>query len=93
MLSKFYQATVSVAAMSVALAFSAGAAHGQALEVLNPPIIVKAAAKKAGKTKKGSGKSVKFMPGSQETVRERTNRLKRECRGAVDAGACSGYTR
>ncbi|WP_332775084.1 hypothetical protein [Polaromonas sp.] len=35
---------------------------------------------------------VKFMPGSQETTAERVARLKRECKGRVNAGACEGYT-
>ena len=30
--------------------------------------------------------------GSAETPADRTARLKRECRGAVNAGACTGYT-
>ena len=30
--------------------------------------------------------------GSAESPAERTARLKRECRGAVNAGACTGYT-
>ena len=49
----------------------------------------------AVKTKKKSarGGHIKFLPGSAETVRERSARLKRECRGAVNAGACAGYTR
>jgi len=35
----------------------------------------------------------KFMRGSEETTGERNARLKRECKGAVNAGACAGYTR
>lgn len=38
------------------------------------------------------GKSAKFIPGSQETAKERSTRLKRECKGRVNAGACEGYT-
>ncbi len=30
--------------------------------------------------------------GSAESTADRTARLKRECRGAVNAGACTGYT-
>lgn len=30
---------------------------------------------------------------SGESVKERDRRLKRECKGAVNAGACQGYTR
>ena len=49
----------------------------------------------ATKAKKRSarGSQIKFQPGSAETVRERSARLKRECKGAVNAGACAGYTR
>ena len=46
------------------------------------------------KVKKKTGRGqTKFSPGSAETVRERSARLQRECRGAVNAGACAGYTR
>lgn len=47
-------------------------------------------AKKASSVKKQG--STKFLPGSQETRKERTERLKRECKGRVNAGACEGYT-
>ena len=30
--------------------------------------------------------------GSAESTADRTARLQRECRGAVNAGACTGYT-
>lgn len=48
-----------------------------------------AAKKKARKT----GGKITVMPSSAETRKERENRLKRECRGAVNAGVCEGYTR
>ena len=51
-----------------------------------------AATKKEKKTAAQPTKSVKFIPGSQETTRERSVRLKRECKGRVNAGACEGYT-
>ena len=44
-----------------------------------------AAASRVGRTQ--------FLPGSQESPSERAARLTRECRGAVNAGACEGYTR
>ena len=50
-------------------------------------------------TKKKPGQSVKYRPdardsqGSRETEGQRNDRLSRECRGAVNAGACAGYTR
>ena len=46
---------------------------------------------KANKKAQGGGQ-VRFLPGSAETVKERSNRLKRECKGQVNAGACSGHT-
>jgi hypothetical protein len=50
--------------------------------------------KKAKKPKASSpAKSTKFMPGSQETPKDRAARLKRECKGQVNAGACEGHTR
>ncbi|MDB5928526.1 MAG: hypothetical protein JWR60_233 [Polaromonas sp.] len=50
----------------------------------------KPTATRAGK--KAPGGQIKFLPGSAETVKERSARLKRECKGRVNAGACSGYT-
>jgi hypothetical protein len=35
----------------------------------------------------------RFLHGSKETQTMRDSRLTRECRGAVNGGACSGYTR
>ncbi|MDO9361101.1 MAG: hypothetical protein Q7T70_19190 [Polaromonas sp.] len=46
-------------------------------------------AKKASPAKQGS---TKFVPGSQETKKERSTRLQRECKGQVNAGACTGHT-
>jgi hypothetical protein len=40
-----------------------------------------------------AGGKVKFIRGSEESPAQRNARLKRECKGGVDAGACSGYTR
>lgn len=45
------------------------------------------------KKKTGASGQVRFLPGSAETVKERSQRLKRECQGQVNAGACAGYTR
>jgi hypothetical protein len=41
---------------------------------------------------KSKGGPVKFERGSEETTRERSMRLARECKGHVNAGACAGYT-
>lgn len=53
----------------------------------------KPAASAKKKTKTGASGQVRFLPGSAETTGERNSRLKRECRGQVNAGACAGYTR
>ena len=45
------------------------------------------------KKKTASGGQIRFLPGSAETTKERSTRLKRECKGRVNAGACAGYTR
>ncbi|MES2244619.1 MAG: hypothetical protein V4639_17235 [Pseudomonadota bacterium] len=77
--TSFARRTAAVLAASLLLGLAAG-----------PSL---AASKKAKKTVNAPpGKSVKFMPGSQETARERSARLKRECKGRVNAGACEGYT-
>lgn len=47
----------------------------------------------AKKKKAGASGQVRFLPGSAEMPRERSSRLKRECQGQVNAGACAGYTR
>ena len=79
------------AACAVAAIMLAQTARAQALDILNPPLQVQA--KKKTTKQKSAGSKVKFLPGSQETTKERSARLKRECQGAVNAGACSGYTR
>ncbi|CDS53782.1 hypothetical protein [Polaromonas sp. CG9_12] len=47
----------------------------------------------AKKKKTGASGQVRFLPGSAEMPNERNSRLKRECQGQVNAGACAGYTR
>ena len=67
-------------------------AHAQAPDVLNPPTKTDIK-KKAKKPKAQAGAKAKFISGSQETKKERSTRLTRECKGEVNAGACTGYTR
>ena len=67
------------------------AVQAQALDILNPPLQVQA--KKKAAKHKSTGNNAKFSPGSQETTKERSARLQRECKGGVNAGACAGYTR
>lgn len=47
---------------------------------------------KAGKQKKTAAPKLTAPGGSSETPAERSARLKRECKGRPNAGACSGYT-
>ena len=47
---------------------------------------------KKPKAKKTKPPKLTASGGSEETKAERSARLKRECRGQVNAGACSGFT-
>lgn len=49
-------------------------------------------AKKHAAAKSPRVSQIKFLPGSGETEKERSSRLKRECKGRANAGACAGYT-
>lgn len=82
-----------VMACFLAIAVVMGAGPTQAATALDEPVKVKSK-KKPAKTRAARGATATFTPGgSQETVAQRTARLKRECKGAVNAGACQGYTR
>lgn len=72
--------------VAAALISNAGAKMASASEGDSP-----AASKKAG-AKTGQVSRVKFLSGSEESAKERSTRLKRECKGRVNAGACAGYT-
>jgi hypothetical protein len=88
-MNKFSVMTVVV---SVVAAFALPSAAGaQALDILNPPLQVQAK-KRSAKHKNAANKTT-FSSGSQETTKERNARLQRECKGAVNAGVCAGYTR
>lgn len=84
---KFLMRSVLAAFVAAALVASQAQAQTQSAPEGEKP--AKSKPKKAAK----SGSKAKFIPGSGETVAQRTARLKRECKGAVDAGVCSGYTR
>lgn len=70
------------------MAVMAASVQAQTVEPKAPPAKVKAKAKK----KSLRSRLPKFLQGSQETAKERSARLHRECKGRVNAGACSGYT-
>jgi len=78
--------------LAVLLAAALATSHAQA-QTQPTPEGDKPAKSKSKKAAAKAGSKAKFIPGSAETVAQRTARLKRECKGAVDAGACSGYTR
>lgn len=77
--------TGAVILMAIALGLGAHA-HASSQHTAKKPA--------ASKTAKKSGAigQVRFLPGSAETTKERSARLKRECKGRVNAGACAGYT-
>ena len=79
-------------ALIVAASVLMGSAYAQVPAPGDQPTTVKAR-KKAAKNHAPSGARAKFIQGSEETVAQRTARLKRECKGGVNAGACAGYTR
>ena len=77
-----------LAATLTCSAYAASASSGAG----DQPAASKAAKKAAKNSKAGRVSQIKFLPGSEETARERSTRLKRECKGRVNAGACEGYT-
>lgn len=81
-------------AFMVVAALLMGSAHAEAqpAEAGDQPAKTKPKKKAAKTAVTGQGGKVKFMPGSGETAQERSTRLKRECKGRVNAGACEGYT-
>ena len=84
----FQRARVALLGACVMVALS-GAAVAAATDV---PAQRATTAKKK-KVARPKTSKVKFMPGSEESKAERRTRLKIECKGAVNAGVCTGYTR
>ena len=78
-------------ALFAVVALLMGSSHALSAESAGQP--VKAKKKTATDTRKGQVGKVTFLRGSEETTGERSARLKRECKGGVNAGACAGYTR
>jgi hypothetical protein len=89
---KMKKLTVMTIIASVVAGFVlSSAASAQAFDILNPQLQVQA--KKRAAKHKAAGNKTSFSSGSQETTKERNARLKRECQGGVNAGACAGFTR
>jgi hypothetical protein len=78
-------------ALFAVVALLMGSSHALSAESAGQP--AKAKKKAATDARKGQVGKVTFLRGSEETTGERSARLKRECRGGVNAGACAGYTR
>ena len=91
--------TANVLVMLVAALMVADSALAQAVDASAATGSTATQPQKKGAAKKAIKKAVKktakpvVVPGSAETVSQRNARLKRECKGAVNAGACAGYTR
>ncbi|MDR2153790.1 MAG: hypothetical protein LBE78_02005 [Burkholderiaceae bacterium] len=65
-----------------------------ALAVAADTTAAAAAKKNTAEVKKQSPRKARFVKGpSEESGTERDRRLKRECKGRPNAGACLGYTR
>lgn len=80
-------------AFIVVAAVLMGSIPAYSAEPVGKPEKTKADKKAAKATATGHVGKVTFLRGSEETAQERSTRLKRECKGRVNAGACEGYTR
>jgi hypothetical protein len=80
-------------AFIVVAAVLMGSVPAYSAEPADKPAKTKANKKTARAAATGQGGKVTFLRGSEETSQERSTRLKRECKGRVNAGACEGYTR
>ncbi|MDO8719191.1 MAG: hypothetical protein Q7K20_09450 [Polaromonas sp.] len=80
-------------ALLAVLALLMGSPHALSAEPTGQPAKAKVQKKAATAARKGQVGKVTFLRGAEETTGERNARLKRECQGGVNAGACAGYTR
>ena len=81
------------AVLLLAAALIGGAhAKSQPADTGERPASSKAKKNSPKTAKPGNSGQIKFLPDSGETTKERSTRLKRECKGRVNAGACEGYT-
>ena len=79
-------------ALTVGAALLLGSVPSQAAQpAADTPVKTKAKKKTVKSKSVKRGNSAKFLPGSEETKKERDNRLRRECKGAANAGVCAGY--
>ncbi|NMM06230.1 hypothetical protein [Polaromonas sp.] len=91
-MNKFFKKSACAWMVSAAVALGLmGSVQAQSSDGVTQPTKAKTKAKK--KTAVVRGNKVKYVRGSEETTGERNTRLKRECKGRVNAGACEGYSR
>ena len=91
-MNKFFKNSACVWMVSAAVELGLmGSVQAQSSDGVTQPTKAKTKAKK--KAAEARGNKVKYVRGSEETTGERSTRLKRECKGRVNAGACEGYTR
>ena len=89
-MNKLIKKSACALIVSVAVALGMlGTVQAQSAEAVTQPTKTKAKKKAAA----APGTKVKYIRGSEESTGERSARLKRECKGRVNAGACEGYTR
>lgn len=85
--------TMPTVAFALATAMLMGCAPVHAADTGDKPAKSQHKKKPAKEKAKAQGGKATFVRGSEESVAERTARLKRECKGGVNAGACAGFTR
>jgi hypothetical protein len=91
-MNKWVKKSACAMVVSAAVALGLlGSVQAQSAEGVTQPAKAKTKAKKKAAATRGN--KVKYVRGSEETTSERSTRLKRECKGRVNAGACEGYTR
>jgi hypothetical protein len=93
LIKKSAYAWIVSAAVALGMLGSVQAVQAQAADGVTQPAKAKTKVKAKKKAATARGNKVKYVRGSEETTSERSTRLKRECKGRVNAGACEGYTR
>ncbi|MFZ4286789.1 hypothetical protein [Variovorax sp. HJSM1_2] len=65
---------------------------GLALTLAGPAVAAEDKPKSSAQTSKEKVAKPKFIDDTGETPKQRDKRLRRECKGRPNAGACAGYT-
>jgi hypothetical protein len=91
--NKFFKGPALALLAAAVLLGGNALAQNQPAQDEGRPAKSKSKSKKTAAKPGAAGGKVKFISGSAETPAQRSARLKRECKGGVDAGACAGYTR